>query len=458
MRETLFLLLATLAFASCQKEIPLNKTMQGNDCCKKNLALTELDSFETDYDSIIPVTPDTNSTMYRLLLSQYKKNTMTKAASTEDNSWNVSGLSQALYDLRDLPINILIKECPNGQYLTAERDWKKTWFEVKRRYYPKAAEFKKRIDTDSDLESQTFYITPIPLYGTYIIRTYFEGSGEHRMIPGVNNNNPDDIFLFASAEEAGYERSYSLKPIDGDSFYIESTTLYGCDNPDNPTQYDTWNYVLEANNSGRTHFEKYRAKPTQQFYIKPKGNFTVEKIEYLLDGTAQYEQMPDFITKWSATNNTSVAQQTTTSFSQTASNTSSFNNSLGVSVTVSAQFTCGLPKLMEGTGMGFSISSSYNHTWGKSETISDTRNYNFPVVVPPYSRIEAVASVTRYNIRVRYTAHLKDETSGRLIKINGIWEGVNCTDIMTSYTQYDLKTNKLVKTIKMNGVPDTLVQ
>lgn len=64
MRKKLFFILATLAFASCQKEIPLNKTMQGNDSCKKNLALTELDNFESDYDSIIPVTPDTNSTMY----------------------------------------------------------------------------------------------------------------------------------------------------------------------------------------------------------------------------------------------------------------------------------------------------------------------------------------------------------------------------------------------------------
>ena len=52
-----------------------------------------------------------------------------------------------------------------------------------------------------------------------------------------------------------------------------------------------------------------------------------------------------------------------------------------------------------------------------------------------------------------YTTYLKGVNSGREIRISGVWEGVECGNIVTSYTQYDLDTDKKIGSRTFDGIP-----
>lgn len=451
MKKTLLFVLMAFLVASCGKEMILENPVETMGS-EQNSELSEMEQTAVR-DSMVPVIMDTNSVLFDLM--QRKKNEpSTKASSYEEDEWGRQGLSDALFDLRDVPVYILVNDNAGGRYLTAKRDWIHKWYEFHRRYFSIPATFEMTSEVPwNDVEAKVFYLTYIPLVGQYGLKTYFEGQ-EFYMAVGVKSSNPNDYYLYAEEGGSSYERSFSLTPVDGDSFYIESN-IVGSDDPKNPTTWNVWNYVLEAKNS-EAHFGKNLYRSNQQFTIVPQGEYVVERIEYKLDGTALVEQLPDFIATWQSNNNTSVAQQTTTSFNETASKTSSFSNNMGVSVQVSAKFNCGIPCIVGGE-ISTTLTGSYSRTWGESTTTTDTRNYNFPVTIPPYSRVEATARVTRHKMNVRYTAYLKNPSTGKQLRINGIWEGVDCTDIETSYSQYEIATNKFVKEVKMKGIPKTRV-
>ena len=73
---------------------------------------------ETDILPVIPVYGDSllQSFGSRLSMNRFK------AKSKEDD------FSNTLFDLRDLPINILVRDNPQGLYLTAKRKRYKKWF------------------------------------------------------------------------------------------------------------------------------------------------------------------------------------------------------------------------------------------------------------------------------------------------------------------------------------------
>lgn len=151
----------------------------------------------------------------------------------------------------------------------------------------------------------------------------------------------------------------------------------------------------------------------------------------------------------------SVTQQLSTGFSSTATRTSSFSNTYGVSVSVTSSFSVDVP--VASSNLTISMNSSYSHTWGKSETQSDTRNYNFPISVPPYCRIVAEAIVARYQLNVGYTTYLRSVNTGKEIRLEGRWSGIDCAEIKAKCTEYELDSNNITKIKTFNGVPHETV-
>lgn len=94
---------------------------------------------------------------------------------------------------------------------------------------------------------------------------------------------------------------------------------------------------------------------------------------------------------------------------------------------------------------------------GKSETQSDTRNYNFPISVPPYCRIVAEAIVARYQLNVGYTTYLRSVNTGKEIRLEGRWSGIDCAEIKAKCTEYELDSNNITKIKTFNGVPHEAV-
>ena len=173
------------------------------------------------------------------------------------------------------------------------------------------------------------------------------------------------------------------------------------------------------------------------------------------DATATVAQIPDFVVRWEYENRSSVTQQLSTGFSSTATRTSSFSNTYGVSVSVTSSFSVDVP--VASSNLTISMNSSYSHTWGKSETQSDTRNYNFPISVPPYCRIIAEAIVARYQLNVGYTTYLRSVNTGKEIRLEGRWRGIDCAEIKAKCTEYELDSNNITKIKTFNGVPHEAV-
>lgn len=370
-----------------------------------------------------------------------------KDVATKSGASSYDALTNTLFDLGDTPVNILIKSNSEGRYLTAKRKRYKKMF--KYHYSSSPAIFTTAQDDNGKTTMQTFYLTYFPLSGTYGIKTVFKGE-DHYLVPGVKDSEPDNYFLFASSDDLTFLNTFSFRPTD-DGYYCLESQLSGSDDPDNPTTTNVWSYVLESSKS-ETHLAKNCKSDQQKFQIVPKEDFEVVKIEYHNDATAVLTQLPDFVVTWTAINNTSVAQQVSTNFGSTATITSNFSNTVGVSLSVSASFDVGVPVVANGK-ISVSETSSRSRTWGKSETSSDSRNYNFPVTVPPYRRLIAKAQVMTYKMNVGYTTYLRGLTTGREVRLDGVWEGVDCTDITTSYTEYELETGKATRTVTMKGVP-----
>lgn len=183
-----------------------------------------------------------------------------------------------------------------------------------------------------------------------------------------------------------------------------------------------------------------------------------KRLKDYYDGLFSPEEESE-VQKWLALHGkdefVSDTQQLSTGFSSTATRTSSFSNTYGVSVSVTSSFSVDVP--VASSNLTISMNSSYSHTWGKSETQSDTRNYNFPISVPPYCRIIAEAIVARYQLNVGYTTYLRSVNTGKEIRLEGRWSGIDCAEIKAKCTKYELDSNNITKIKTFNGVPHEAV-
>lgn len=186
--------------------------------------------------------------------------------------------------------------------------------------------------------------------------------------------------------------------------------------------------------------------------LSPSDTFTLESIEYLMEPEDLFEQMPDFVTTSIVENNTSIEQSMTTSFSQKATESSNFSNTEGISITTSGGVSVGIPGIFGGK---FDKTTVSNKTWtyGKTESKEDSQTYSFPVKVPPYMTVIAVASVQRYSMNVTYIAKFKGNTTKRTLTLGGKWSGVRASTI--SYKLTESKTNKVLKSF--TNTPTSIV-
>jgi hypothetical protein len=147
----------TFVFAGCNDGLNDGLDMSKNDLAQQN-------SKET-IDSIVALKIDTTTSIYKSMQA-LKSNKMSKVASSQMDYQSALDL---LFDLRDLPVNILVKENTNGsRFLTAMR--KKSTFLWITTYSTLPACFAQK-QTDGNTSSQTFYLNYIPLVADYYLTT-----------------------------------------------------------------------------------------------------------------------------------------------------------------------------------------------------------------------------------------------------------------------------------------------
>lgn len=140
--------------------------------------------------------------------------------------------------------------------------------------------------------------------------------------------------------------------------------------------------------------------------------------------------------------NESVSQ--TLKFSRIVASESSWSNSLGESVTVTASWSGGVPDINEGK-IEVSMNVTDTFEMSGSTQITNELDFEIPVVVPPQTNIVCDVTTTKYIINVPYTLKgvLVFKSGARMSgHFTGTYMGANETDFTTTYKETDVITKK----------------
>lgn len=428
----------TLFFSSCSKDEDLIETK----------ATEYKEGMSEAIDSLFAI-KDVNSVSWENLVQKRidffakkkleEKSVISTFESTVDKTLSLNFPSQlqvvnsSLIDLMDYPVNIISETSVNGGgYLTVKGKEKTLYY-----------------SNQSNGDNQLFYIRILPLStgGGVLIYTFIDGE-KYYVSSGVNSANPNYVLAYTTKNTDGGRVGVVWDFLKGETinegaYVISNATSIREDNSGN-----IYHLVL-GNDLGKTHLKKYKKLGNQEFIVKPLEDFKVLNIEYNTNGQAV--KMPDFMVKYTYNNGSSVMQSISTKFKNRASYTSEWTNTTNNSIEVSTDVKVGLP-FFAGGSVSTDVSSSFKAVYGKEEVKEDTREYDIPLNIPPYTKIVATATVGQYKLRVGYTATLKGEETGRVVKVHGVWSGVSLTEINVVVRQYDVSRGELksVRNIILN--------
>lgn len=165
--------------------------------------------------------------------------------------------------------------------------------------------------------------------------------------------------------------------------------------------------------------------------ITPVENFKLLDITYMPTPGEKFTPIPTAVTSKEVHNNHSTPLNYSTKFFEEVTETSTFSKTEGITlankITINKEVNA--PIIIDGT-----ISSKYisDRKWAykEAETIAKKRTMedSVSITIPPHTSYIIDTHITAYNIDVKYTATLIGLTSGKIIKLNGRWKGVQAAE------------------------------
>ncbi len=333
-----------------------------------------------------------------------------------------------------MPVNLIIKQNPYGRrYIT----YKGTNAECK-------------LENASDENNQKFFLRKMPLTGLFYFTPYSNSS--YLLSAGAYPNNPDNYVLYVknSTNTTGAVWDIYKGRSDNYSFVLENQDLV---RQGSGSWWNVYYLVLGVNSSnGKLNFSKYSTgRRTQEFEIKPCDDFVVKEMYLSQYGTSSVTNIPDFVVTESYRNNGSSTQTMSTKITRKAQKTSTFNRK--TSLTTSVKTSVKLGAFFTEKEIDISVSSNQEWSYGETETKADDREYNFPLVIAPYKRINVSIMVSRKKANINYRAKLRGIKTGYEIWEEGTWENVDCTNIVVNLDEYDVNTGVKTGTRTLHGIP-----
>ncbi|CAH2299429.1 Hypothetical predicted protein [Pelobates cultripes] len=199
-----------------------------------------------------------------------------------------------------------------------------------------------------------------------------------------------------------------------------------------PTKDDT-NYLDKAENLGWS-YNLYR-------FLSLTTDKTIQSVvsfEFLPASGKILSQQPEVVQSQIYKNTSSVPLKYSFSFTKTMTETSSFTQEHGFTVEVGAEvsFTAGIPFIGD-METSISINTSTTHTWSFSKTNETQTSFSAStdVEVPGGKSIRMMASVTKAQMDVPYTAKICT-LFGYETTIQGTWKGVTHYKLMVTQEDY----------------------
>lgn len=382
-----------ILFPACSDESSIWEWNINSRECLSDESFTR-SSMSCGSDTIVPLEGDS--------LTMRKQQIKTRGVS------GYSDLYEELKQLDQLPIYLQIKgNTSTKHYLNVNGEGKELTFE----------NFK------SNNISQQFYIRILPP-STGIPYMIYSKQTNTPISLGAYSNNPDIkvVYVKPSDNTSTFGASWDIRygEYSKESFILE--------NQDYPRQgsseswYDIYYSVITANDS-KVSLEKYSKLPKQEFSIIPVENFKVESVTFNTD-VSTLSHIPDQIFSDKFTNKGPIDQNHTFTISDTYRETSSFNRKTTYNVNVTTKIKVKVPFIANGE-VSTSISEGQDFTYGETEERTQTINRSYPIVVPANYIAQMTLTLAKYTMDVEYCAVCVGMTSGRKIKIKGIWNGVD---------------------------------
>lgn len=224
---------------------------------------------------------------------------------------------------------------------------------------------------------------------------------------------------------------------------------------------DNW-FKIEAGTGKRANFFRLREKSTDTVLVSRPATepqvcnhpgtseiyddqyFTflfedtkIDRIEYDINRGLVLSRVPELIGTQTELNYTDVNQTVEFDFSRTETISSSFDYTLGFTITVGASGKVGIPFVAEGA-IKVDLSNSHTMKWGSTTTQSRTYASRFPATAPPHTKITATASVTCSQIEIPFTIYSKSVATGFEVRTEGTYRGVTYWDIQSDIKQESL--------------------
>lgn len=183
-----------------------------------------------------------------------------------------------------------------------------------------------------------------------------------------------------------------------------------------------------------------------QWKIVPVGEYEIVDMQYVQRSTDTMERDDQLMGREEYANYKSEDVTWHYKVSSSYSESSSFSQTEGVTVTISSGVSVGGPDLMKGFTVNSSISSTVTKSWtyGKSDSkqYSMERSVDIPVKSNSTTIVEAYMS--SYNANIAYVATLRKVGDTKTFKVKGKWTGVKTIDFHC--VTYDKSTGKPINT------------
>lgn len=273
-------------------------------------------------------------------------------------------------------------------------------------------------------EDQQFYLRILPATSGIPYLIYSKKTGTPIRL-GVYSNQPNVKVLYADY--------YNTTSLFGASWDFRKGTYtpnsFVIENQDSPTQGNSgswWDiyYPAITVNDAKVSFSQYNNSPRQEFAIVPAETFKIEEIRYIINGSEVLQKMPDLVFSDGYSNRGPIDQSHSFTISESYKETSTFNRKTSYNLNISTEVKASVPFIASGK-ITTSVSFGQEYTYGKSEEKTFSINRTYPVIVPANYRAELTLTFFKYNMDVEYEAICRGLTSGKRIKIRGMWNGVD---------------------------------
>lgn len=294
-------------------------------------------------------------------------------------------------------------------------------------------------------QSQKFYLYEGSLS---MLADYYIYSAKEGVPVGIGSyaNNPGTYIMYSKANNkgsfTGFSWSFSFNE-NNDAYIPISQDIYGEVNIPNAwwavTYYSPSVYnkklTTELNNTSLTR---------QQVVFIPDDEFNILKIDFDFD-LGSILSTKNVVLEQNIINNPKpITIEHTYVYEKTHSNQSSFTEKKSITTSKSGGLNLSIPIPKVGN-IGFNntitAGASTDITYSTNSTITTRVSKTYKFSIPPNSYIPYTFSILEHKLSVPYTATVKGARSNKILKIRGIWEGVD-------YSRSEFSTGSAVRNLK----------